>query len=208
MAFSDFTVTDLQTQLGVHIREVPDLHGEIAELDVPPSLSRFLETSFPLATSIATEKAKSEMIVAPVLMEVRETMKQKISLFSGGDFTIDRHRGLAGRCDFLLSLSPVQSFVKAPVAVVVEAKDDSIAGGLGQCGAEMVAARIFNEKSNTGIETIHGCVTTGTLWRFMSLKGDDLTLDRKEYTLPDRLAKVLGILVHAVGGPLVEPHGK
>ncbi len=204
MAFSDFSWNDLESRVGIRLDETDDLHAAVAEVIPRSVVAELLKIYQPLATLIGTEKAKSELIVAPLLLEVRELFHRRIGFFSGTDFSVDRTRGLNGICDFILSRSHVQSVLKAPVAVVVEAKDDSIAGGLGQCGAEMVAARIFNEKARNGIETIHGCVTTGTLWRFMTLTGDELTLDRTEYALPDRLAKVLGIFVHAVGGPLVE----
>jgi len=42
-----------------------------------------------LALAIGTEKARSEMIIAPVLIEVRRQMQRKISLFSGVDFPVD-----------------------------------------------------------------------------------------------------------------------
>lgn len=202
MPFSDFTLPDLESKVGVRLGDVADLHAMVAESQPRPALAALLDVYLPLATLIGTEKAKSELIVAPVLLEVWELFHRRIGFFSGTDFSVDKARGLNGLCDFILSRSDMQVVLKAPVAVVVEAKGDSIAGGLGRCGAEMVAARIFNEKAGNGIEVIHGCVTTGTLWRFMTLRGDDLTIDRTQYTLPEKLAKVLGILVHAVGGPL------
>ena len=202
MPFSDFAFSDLAEKLAVRVAEADDLHARIPDFPIPQRLAALTETYFPLAVQIGTEKAKSEMIVAPILIEVREAMRQRVSLFSGTEFVIDRDRALNGVCDFLFSRSPVQAYIQSPVAVLVEAKNDSIPAGLGQCGAEMVAARIFNERAKNGIDTIHGCVTTGTLWRFLTLTGDDLTLDRVQYAVPEHLAKVFGILVHAVGGPL------
>ena len=101
------------------------------------------------AKSIATEKALSEFIVAPVLSEILNISKGKISLFSGIDFTIDVKQGLSGRCDFIISLNNNQYFLTAPIVTIIEAKKSDISLGLGQCVAEMVAAQIFNEKENT-----------------------------------------------------------
>ncbi len=81
---------------------------------------------------------------------------------------------------------------------IVEAKNDNIKEGLGQCGAEMVAARIFNERDGEGLTTIHGAVTTGTNWRFLKLDGDVLYVDRPEYPL-EPVGKILAILLHCVG---------
>ncbi len=202
MPFSDFTLPDLESKVGVRLGDVADLHAAVSDSPPDPALAALLDVYMPLATLVGTEKAKSALIVAPVLLAVWERFHRRIGFFSGTEFNVDKARGLNGLCDFILSRSDVQVVLKAPVAVVVEAKDDSIAGGLGQCGAEMVAARIFNERAKNDIDVIHGCVTTGTLWRFLTLRGDDLTIDRTQYTLPEKLAKVLGILVHAVGGPL------
>jgi hypothetical protein len=70
--------------------------------------------------------------------------------------------------------------------------------GLGQCAAEMVAARIFNEREGEGPTIIHGAVTTGTNWRFLKLESNDLLVDRQEYTL-EPVGRILAILLHCVG---------
>ncbi len=54
-----------------------------------------------LAEAINTEKARSELIVAEVLVELREQFDRRISLFSGIDFNVDAGDGLVGVCDFL-----------------------------------------------------------------------------------------------------------
>jgi hypothetical protein len=100
----------------------------------------------------------------------------------------------------------VDLFASVPVAhvspllrAVVEAKNDNIKGGLGQCTAEMVAARTFNQRHSEGPSLVHGAVTTGSLWKFLKLSDDTVFIDRSEYYL-DQLEKVLGILLHCVGG--------
>jgi hypothetical protein len=152
-----------------------------------------------MATSIHTEKARSEFIVAPILAEIRWLMDQKISLFSGVNFEVDRSRGLDGACDFILSGSDNQWFVTRPLMMIVEAKNDNIKSGLGQCAAEMVAARLFNQRQGEDFTTIHGAVTTGSVWQFLKLEADTLYTDSAEYYL-DQVDKILGILLHCVGG--------
>ena len=202
MAFSDFTIPDLQSRLGLTVAEVSDLHAGVPEVQLSPLGHQLLtERNFPLAVVALTEKSKSELVVAPLMGEVLEALHGRVSYFSGHEFSIDRERGLTGACDFLISRSPVQVMVQAPVAVIVEAKNESILSGLGQCGAEMLAARIFNERAGNDIPVMHGCVTTGIQWRFLTLEGDRLTIDRTLYTLPNRLTKVFGILVAAARGP-------
>jgi len=81
----------------------------------------------------------------------------------------------------------------------VEAKKEDITGGLGQCVAEMVAIRIFNEKEKTLRPAVFGCVTSGNLWRFLKLEENMLFIDKTEYYLRD-LPRILGILVNIAEG--------
>jgi hypothetical protein len=126
-------------------------------------------------------------------------MKNRISLFSGIDFNVDPAQGLNGTCDFVLASSPVQLFLRAPAIMVVEAKNDNVKLGLGQCTAEMVAARVFNQRDHAWPRLIHGAVTTGSLWKFLRLDGGTIFIDRAEYYV-DQLDKILGIFLHCVGG--------
>ncbi|MEH2330156.1 hypothetical protein [Nostoc sp.] len=85
----------------------------------------------------------------------------------------------------------------APVITVVEAKKENINGSLGQCAAEMVAAQIFNKQAATEIKTIYGAVTTGSIWQFLKLQQQTLTIDLSEYYLKD-VNKILGILASGI----------
>ena len=150
------------------------------------------------ALLVHTEKARSEFIVAPVLMEVRWLTGQQVSLFSGTDLSVDPSAGLSGTCDFLFCRSPQQLVISAPILAVVEAKKDSIVDGLGQCAAEMVAVQRWNREQGTGIETVFGCVTTGALWRFLRLSETHLEIDVVEYTV-SQVGHILGVFLQMVG---------
>jgi hypothetical protein len=199
MAFSDFTLQSACTTFALELNEENDLFAEIPVAKISPILRASLDEYVPLATAIHTEKARSEFIVAPILGEVRKLMKHQISLFSGIDFNVDPARGLSGTCDFILARSPIQLFLRNPLMMIVEAKNDSIKSGLGQCVAEMVGARLFNEQHGQEPATIYGGVTTGSLWRFIRLDGPTLLIDRTEYPL-EPVGKILAILLHCVGG--------
>src|SRR5262249_15394139 len=76
--------------------------------DRPPAaasarLVDILSYNVALATSIANEKARSELIVAPVLVELKRALRPDIGLFSGVDLVVDAAAGLTGTCDFLIS---------------------------------------------------------------------------------------------------------
>jgi hypothetical protein len=151
-----------------------------------------------LATSINTEKARSELLISPVLMDVRRQLDHRISVFSGINFEVDKSQGLTGYCDYILSSSPVQQFLTAPVIAIAEAKNDNPHNGFGQCIAVMVGAQLFNEQDGTPQEMIYGVSTTGMAWRFLQLQGKIVTLDLTEYSLSD-IELVLGILIHLIG---------
>ena len=89
--------------------------------------------------------------------------------------------------------------VSAPILAVVEAKREDLVGGLGQCAAEMVAIQIFTEREGKPLPAVHGCVTSGSIWRFLRLVEKMLYIDLPEYYLRVE-AKILGILVHITRG--------
>ena len=79
-----------------------------------------------LALAINTEKARSEFIIAPLLMELRRSLGGTFGLFSGIEFDVDASRGLNGFCDFILTKWPRQLVLTAPLVMIVEAKNDNL----------------------------------------------------------------------------------
>jgi hypothetical protein len=199
MAYSDFTVAELKRRFGLAIDESRDLFSGVPESDLPPELARALARYLPLALNLSTEKARSELVIAPVLVEFKLLHRDRISLFSGVDFTVDEKEGLKGRCDYILARSPEQLALTAPVCVLVEAKNENIVGGIPQCLAEMVAARRFNEAAGTPQDAIYGVVTTGVLWRFLKLEGTVAGVDSVEYPIQSP-RKIFGILTEMALG--------
>ena len=197
MPYSSFTFDSVQETFDLGILQVIGVFAE-AEPVVPSEyLSAGLAKKAPLAIAIGTEKAKSEMIVTDILVELREHFEGSISLFSGVDFNVDAKNELTGVCDFLVSLSPNQFSVTAPVIVLVEAKKDSLKDGLGQCVAEMVAAQRFNAEAGNDIPCVYGATTSGMNWLFLKLEGRQLSIDMTAYSI-DRCDRLLGILASMV----------
>ncbi|MFM7561190.1 hypothetical protein [Cylindrospermopsis raciborskii] len=193
MSYSNFSLDKIEDQLGINIQECPYILKDVQPQPVSDRLKDTLEYNLPLALEIGTEKARSEMIIAPILIEVRRTLGSEISLFSGREFNIDYKLGLTGFCDFLVSRSPSQLIIKAPAVIIVEAKNDNIQSGLGQCIAQMYAAQIFNQSHNASINAVYGSVTTGTNWKFLQLVDKVVSVDVNEYFLND-LSLILGLL--------------
>lgn len=198
MAFRDFTFPEVQQTLGVALAEA-DLFSGVPPAQPRPEFVTLIREGADLALAVNTEKARSEFIIAPVLFEVRRLLGGQCGLFSGIEFDVDADRGLNGYCDFLLTRSPRQIILSAPLVAVVEAKNDNLRSGLGQCIAAMVAAQEFNRKAGTPIETVYGAVTTGSAWKFLQLRAVEITIDIHEYYIVD-VGRIMGILVHMIRG--------
>ena len=195
MAFESFTLELLTSRFGLSIVQNNNLYSSIASHAPSDLLTAVLKRNLPLVIGKGTEKARSEMLIAPILVEVREILEQQIAVFSGVAFNVDKKLGLYGFCDFLISQNPLLIEVQSPVIMLVEAKREDLSGGIAQCIAEMVAAKQFNRQRGQPKDTIFGVVTSGTDWRFLQLEDVLITLDLREYSLTE-LESILGILTH------------
>ena len=192
-AYSNFTLNTVLEAFDLEEVDAAGIFADIAPIAPSTLLSTVLERNVPLAFAIGTEKAKSELIVAFVLVELREHFERRISFFSGIDFNVNAEDGLTGVCDFLVSLSPKQFSLEAPVLILVEAKRDDLTAGLGQCIAEMVAAQRFNAEQGNDLPCIYGTITSGIDWLFLKLDGKKLYIDMAAYQIA-QCDKILGIL--------------
>jgi hypothetical protein len=193
MSYNDFTLDKVRKTFDLIISNKIDIFASIPPIEYPPLLAEILQENIPLGLASNTGKSRSEMIIAPILIAIRKCLNNQISLFSGIDFTVDAPQGLNGNCDFIISRSPELLIFNAPVVTIVEAKKENINAGLGQCVAEMLAAKLFNEREGNNIKTIYGTVTTGTNWKFLKLIGQVVEIDLGEHYISD-IGKILGIL--------------
>jgi hypothetical protein len=179
MAYESFTLELLVSRFGVRFAQDNDLYAKVSKKPASQLLEAFLKRNLPLVFGKGTEKARSELLIAPILVEVREILEQRIAVFSGVAFNVDKKQGLHGFCDFLISQDPLLIEVQAPVVMLVEAtparevhlwgqeaKREDLSGGIAQCVAEMLAAQQFNNKRGQAQQKIFGAVTSGTDWRF------------------------------------------
>ena len=197
MAYSDFTLYDITQQFHVATDEETSLFAHIDDRELSQHLAETLKENLPLALAINSEKARSEMIIAPLLIELRKITHHAISLFSGLEFNVDARQGLNGVCDFMISCSREQLFISAPLLVIIEAKNENIKGGIPQCLAAMIAARFFNAQYGNDLPTLYGAVTTGEIWKFLQLKADTAYIDADVY-YAIQPEKILGILLNMV----------
>ena len=194
MPYSKFKLSKAVEDFDLTIIEGPRFFPDIEPVAPTSLLSETLKDTLPWAIAVGSEKARSEGIINPVLLDVKRQLNQKISVFSGEEFNVEPEAELTGYVDFLISKSPEQLFIKAPVIVLVEAKKEDLKPALGQCLAEMIAAQRFNQAKQQPISTIYGTVTSGTVWRFLKLEGQCVSIDLNDYALPP-VDQILGFLL-------------
>jgi len=178
MAYSDFTLDQLELRFGVRNQVAPLF--EAVEAIVPSA--RLLDTlRLAAELPLRSEKAKSEGIVFPILVELRERNDKFFTIYSGENLSGAEAEGLRGECDFMLA-KDVRSFsVNYPIFQLVEAKKHDLEGGVGQCAAQLLGAQLFNERRGVRLPFVYGCVTNGTEWLFMRLSDKVLLVDNRLY---------------------------
>ncbi len=192
MAYNNFSLQDVIGQFDLNLIESAFCES-LPPVQLKPEFLNIFDRYLPLGQKAKSEKAKSELLVSPILVELLYLADNRVQLFSGEEFNVDRERGLNGFCDFLLTKSTISSIIQAPIVMLVEAKKEELDVGWGQCTAEMIAAQIFNAGEEKIIPVIYGCVTSGKFWQFLKLQDKDLTLDLNQYPVTS-VDRILGIL--------------
>ncbi len=189
MTYSEFTLDSVIETFSLVAEQHP-LFAAVAPSDPPPWLTDLLDMGKPFAR--VSEKARSEFIIAPVLLAARIQSQHTIAIYSGQRLDVEPASGLVGECDFLLSYAPPLPVMQAPIVCIVEAKKHDIEAGLGQCAAQMIGARQFHQKRGREEHTIYGCVTTGDDWQFLKLEHTRLVIDLDRYYLVN-VGTILGV---------------
>ncbi len=192
MAFQQFAFPQVIADLGLSFTDA-NLFPEVPDEEVSAEFDAAIRDGAWLSSAIDTEKARSEFVIAPILLELRRRHLRTFAIFSGVEMVADANRGLNGVCDFLLTKSLRQHVFSTPIVTIVEAKNDNLRGGLGQCIASMFAAKMLNDAEGNTLPAIYGVVSSGTLWKFLKLSDTTVTIDLMEYQLHE-LGKILAIL--------------
>lgn len=194
MGYNKFKLEDLESKFGIENFNYEFIEMEhLSDFQVSERLIEdLLEAK---KEPLATEKAKSEFIISPVLKELRRKNPNKFSYFLGYEFNVDSKQGLNGYCDYIFSAIPEKLTIESPIICFVEAKKADIDNWLGQCGAEMYAAQIFNQRNNKAQKTAYGCVTNAFTWCFLKLEEKNLYIDPNyiplTFTNPHKVLSVL-----------------
>ena len=194
MAYNKFTMAKLREEYHLKITSQAGIFADAPTANISNLLRQVLAGQTDVALQSGSEKARSEYLIAPILLEAFQQSRDRANLFSGVEFNVDKKRGLTGYCDFLFTLAPRTIELLAPVISVVEAKKEDIPSGIPQCLAELVAAQIFNAAEEHPIETLYGIITTGEVWKFLRLQGTNVTIDTDDYFL-NQPEKIVGIIL-------------
>src|SRR5947209_1298802 len=126
MSYSDFTLESVERLLGVTARPAT-LFPSFQPVPAPVWLEELLARGAQgIQLSLISEKARSEFIVAPILLASRELSGNRLAIYSGQRLDVDPALGLAGECDFILTAAEAVLPLQAPIATVVEAKKNDI----------------------------------------------------------------------------------
>ncbi len=190
MGYSNFKkIRQVKTKFGTPFVSVDIFSGaDIAPIAPSEWLTISLNRAY--ASPPTNEKSKSERLVSPILLEVLEQYRERITFFSGEEVNINADNDLNGPCDFFFALTPPSPLLEAPIISIAEAKDEDLDWGTAQCAAQIYAAHLFNQQEGKNIQILYGCATTGTEWLFLKFENNTFYIDKKPKT---DLPEILGV---------------
>ena len=173
--YSSFSFKTVKKQFGLK-----SVKGIIFDDLMPIQPSNWLLDALEMSSKMAivSEKSRSEWIVSPIMMDIKRRNVDKMNILSGENMDASKEQSLTGECDFIFVKDPDTFNVESLIFCLVEAERHDLIGGLGQCTAQMVGARILNEQDNVDFPAIYGCVTTGSDWQFLKLENLVVTIER------------------------------
>jgi hypothetical protein len=173
--YSSFSFKTVKKQFGLKsVKGI--LFDNLIPIEPSIGLTDYLEKTSRM--SIVSEKSRSEWIVSPIMVEVKSRNFDKMNVLSGENMDASKEQSLTGECDFIFVKDPYALSVESLIFCLVEAERHDLMGGMGQCTAQMVGARMLNEQDNVDFPIIYGCVTTGTEWQFLKLENQLITIER------------------------------
>lgn len=181
MAFSDYKhISQVQQQFQIKYREERFITAEAVE----PPRGFIDEFNFNKANLdiYASEAARAELIILPVLREVYKPYAAHAVLWVQKPITCDAM--LNGTPDYMLATRSElgKTVLAMPLLMVAEAKRNDFEQGWGQCLAELVAGQKLN--GDPGLP-LYGVVTDGRHWEIGRLLGDTFVQNSEAYDVDD-----------------------
>jgi hypothetical protein len=187
MGYSNFKkISQVTKKFGLKARLTPFL-GVAPPKPASDWLIKSLEIAYKAPAT--TEKAKSERLVSPILMEIVQHFEKNITLFSGEEININSLDDLAGPCDFFFGLYPLSPYMETPIISIAEAKDEDLEWGVAQCAAQLYAAHLLNQQEGKDLPVLYGCATDGVEWQFLKFENNTFYIEPRPVT---DLPQILG----------------
>ena len=189
MAFTDVT-SIMQVQEAYQIRYTQADYIQYGDVEPSPAFLEEFAFSQRHINIFASEAARCENVIYPILREVYKKYADSFTLWSHQSISCDSQ--LSGTPDYLISTKSTlgKTVLGSPIVVVVEAKRSDFIKGWGQCLAELVAAQRIN---NDNAVPVYGIVTDGALWEFGKLEADLFTQNETVLAISD-LKRVFGAI--------------
>jgi hypothetical protein len=190
MAYKKFTLESLKEKFGLE-----NLQKNLFDNIMPIKGSQWLTDTLAMGRKnpIKSEKAKSEMVVTPILLELKNRNDDDFTIYSGDNLEGNKELGLTGECDFILSKNTHSFTISYPIFALIEAKRNDFDLGIDQCAAQMYGAYLYNKKFKQNVPIIYGCVTTADEWLFLRLENNIIFIDTEKYFIKE-IEILLGIL--------------
>ena|GEM_PF-6699805 len=193
MPCNEYTIEKFEADFGFKIlltnAEIPTQ----ARIEPSEIIVKTIQRNMAIAMRSATEKAKSENLVAPVLSEIEAIMPGAISVFSGTKLACSDPR-LTGFVDFAISAEPNRLVLTSPICTIVEAKNDDLYLAYGQLSSELLAGKIRNQEDGKKILPF-GIATNGIEWQFAEITDEAILIYTKLFNISD-----LGALIGTIAG--------
>jgi hypothetical protein len=197
MAYKNFSLERIRDEFGIqNRRQVLTEFIDVLPLEPSDWLKETIQ-SYKLLPN-RSEKAKSEAFVSPILLEMKRSNPDFITIHSGDMLNADPEHGLNGECDFIIGKETHSNTIDAPLFSVIEAKKGDLDLGKPQCAAQMLGVKIFNEKHNIFYDTVYGVVTTASSWLFLKLEDNIIYTDDDSVISLNELPKILGRLQYII----------
>lgn len=98
--YSNCSVRKVKQTFGITTIEGGLFFTAIKPIAPGKMLTEFLEETLPLAVALQSEKAKSELLISPILVEVRKILKREVSFFQVRNLPLMRQSGCRGSVIF------------------------------------------------------------------------------------------------------------
>ena len=191
MAYANFTLLDLQKQFNLS-NKIVELFDPATIRSIDPSPMLIDQLKEAALLPMRTEKARSELIIIPILMELRKRNNRFFTIYSGEILAVDQSQGLVGECDFILARDTGSLSINTPLINIIEAKREDLFLGINQCAAQLYGAYLLNQQLGTPIAQVYGCVTTADSWKFLCLQENLIQIDQHTY-YKSEIDQILGV---------------